>query len=277
MTAAEGVRLLSSLPGGEAFPASVNNEAVDINDAGQILGHLYETGNARGFVRNPDGTVRFLPMPPGAVGVGPLVWGMNEGGDVVGRVNFGEARYHAFLWPAVGGYRDLGDLPGGLDLGTAVPINGRGDIAGDAMVEPDSGVPNSAGQRAVRYLSDGRIVELGVPPGMSDSGVFDMNDLGDVVGRGRLGAFDGLVAILWTSQGEMLDLNDYLDESSRGWTLLSANAINNFGQIVVSGRVDGRYTSALLTPVPESAGLVAAAGLPALLRRRRRAPTPRRS
>ncbi|HZN69507.1 MAG TPA: hypothetical protein VFB66_29805 [Tepidisphaeraceae bacterium] len=255
-TATEGVRLLSSLPGGQPFESPSSTEAVGINDAGQIVGHIRNDSGTRAFIREPDGVIRYLPMPPGAATPGgPFAFGINDRGDVVGRVHFGDGRYRAFLWPAAGGYHDLGDLPGGLEQGTAVAINNRGEIVGSGLGPADPNVPHSAGQQAVRFFEDGRIIDLGVPVGMSDSSAEDINDLGEVVGGSRYGSVSATGAILWTADGTMLDLNKLLDDSALGWTLTSADSINNSGQILVSGQFQGRYAKALLTPVPEPAAV----------------------
>lgn len=50
----------------------------------------------------------------------------------------------------------------------------------------------------------------------------------------------------------MWDLNSLLDESGAGWTLASAQGINNLGQIIGTGFHDGRMAAFILNPVPDS-------------------------
>jgi len=271
-TPAGGVRHLSDLPGGAAFSGAAFSEAVGVNNAGQIVGHVDRDGGTRAFVRNADGTIRYLPVPEGLPAQDAIAFGMNDAGDVVGRVKMADSAYHAFVWPAAGGYRDLGDLPGGLTLGTATHITDRGQILGDAQTDPNPADPQSNGQRGVLFLEDGTIRQLGLLPGMSDSSIRDVNDLGEIVGWSGSGAWTNWRAFVWSEGGGMRNLNDLLDASGAGWTLSLPQAINNSGQIVVVGQFNGQEATALLTPVPEITAATAAAtfGPCFLLWRRRR-------
>jgi hypothetical protein len=72
--------------------------------------------------------------------------------------------------------------------------------------------------------------------------------------------------------GAISDLNDLVPDDS-GWTITRATAINDLGQIVGYGMIDGNEHAFLLTPVPEPATLsLLALGGAALVRRRRVAP-----
>jgi probable HAF family extracellular repeat protein len=256
-TADTGVRLLT-LPSGLS-------EAIAVNDAGQIVGHANGPNSARAFLREPDGTLRWLPFPSGARANGPAAIGMNNLGDVVGRLDIGDGDYHAFFWPAEGGYRDLGDLPGGLIQGAAGKINNRRQILGDALVAPDPNVPGSNGQRAVFFEPDGSIRQIGLLPGMTDSSGRDINDLGEVVGwSGKSGYTEDWRGFVWSEQEGMRDLNDLLDASVQGWTLVEPMAINNTGQILVHGTYNGQPATALLTPVPAPSAVGAACGIMAM-------------
>ena len=161
------------------------------------------------------------------------------------------------MWPAAGGVRLLDDLPAGPIWSEAILMNTRGQVAGSGMNE-------AASQRPVMWTADGRIVDMGLTSGI--------NDAGEIVGwAGRIETVTER-AFVWTESEGMLDLNDLLDDSGAGWTLRSAQAINDSGQILVRGIFDGRFTAALLTPIvpePAATGLLAAAGLTALRRRRR--------
>lgn len=93
-----------------------------------------------------------------------------------------------------------------------------------------------------------------------------------------------LRATLWTSSG-ITDLNTVLDSSGIGWILDEARDINDSGQIVGFGRINGQPHAVLLTfcdscesvvtlpvvpsvPEPETYGLMLT-GLAALLTRTR--------
>ena len=59
-------------------------------------------------------------------------------------------------------------------------------------------------------------------------------------------------AFLYDVKEGMLDLNDYIPTGS-GWELQIAYDINSSGQIVGSGRINGKVHAFLLTPVFEPA------------------------
>ncbi|NIR03362.1 MAG: PEP-CTERM sorting domain-containing protein, partial [Gemmatimonadales bacterium] len=84
----------------------------------------------------------------------------------------------------------------------------------------------------------------------------DINDSGQVVGWSKL-SDTNFRALLWDADGGMSDLNDLLDGSATGWTLASAEGINNLGQIAGVGFHDGQVRAFLLTPVPEPSSALA--------------------
>lgn len=92
---------------------------------------------------------------------------------------------------------------------------------------------------------------------------FGLNDRDEVVGVSKSGRSitRDAVAFLWDQDHGMMDLNTLLDSSNENWKLLSAQDINNVGQIVGFGLYDLDGTGPLpsvqrgflLTPVPEPA------------------------
>jgi probable HAF family extracellular repeat protein len=267
-TPTQGVRQLTSLPGGDVFRRS---NVWDVNGAGQVLGWSSDAQH-RAFVYNPNGTVRVLPLPAEADGLpfeGVEVVRLTEAGDVLGWITYyrgGTHAIHGAVWPAAGGVRLLDDLPGGPIWSAADGMNSRGQIAG-------SGFNETGGQRPVVWAPDGRIVDLGLLPGWAAAGASGINEAGEVVGWAA-GIGSGVDrAFVWTESEGLLDLSTLLDGSGAGWTLNGAQAINDLGQIVVIGSFDGHFTAALLTPVvpePASLGLLGIAALTAGGRRRGR-------
>ena len=79
--------------------------------------------------------------------------------------------------------------------------------------------------------------------GGSYSNAFGINDAGQVVGAANTPNIGPQHAFLY-STGVMIDLNSLLPASS-GWVLDSANAINNSGQIVGTGKHNGVETAFL--------------------------------
>lgn len=149
-----------------------------------------------------------------------------------------------------------------------------GLIGGDARGYYDAA-------HAFVYTPESAPVDLGVLPGFdSFSDALAINDNGQVVGYSW---FDGgpigcsYCAFLYYD-GDIYDLNALTGDSTDGWLLTYAGAINNRGQIIAEGqrRVGYRweYRTFLLTPVPEPSsfatvlsGLAAAVFL--ILRRNR--------
>ena len=100
---------------------------------------------------------------------------------------------------------------------------------------------------------------------LTNMGVFDsrgMNDLGQIVGNGVPTLSIGN-ALLWDN-GQLLDLQSMVNDTADGWTLLSANDINDNGWIVgtaindISGDFHMYVMSPTteVSPVPEAPNLV---------------------
>ncbi len=108
------------------------------------------------------------------------------------------------------------------------------------------------------------VTDLGTLGG-NYSYAYGINANGQVVGDS--GTASGKHAFLYSSS-TMMDLNSLITPSS-GWMLEAATSINDLGQIVGQGYINGQYHAYLLTPVPEptALSLLALGGL-ALARRR---------
>ena len=90
---------------------------------------------------------------------------------------------------------------------------------------------------------------------------FGINDLTQIVGESTAsgGSTRGYI---WDTTLGIRDLNTELASGFQDWTILSANDINNNGQIVGLGQLGGQQFAVLLTPVPEpSAAPLAALGV----------------
>jgi probable HAF family extracellular repeat protein len=199
-------------------------------------------------------------------------------GQVVGWSHVGESaaasRPHAFLWKSfipndfLGSMFDLGDLPGGNDQSVAHGINSRGQVVGEGSVASGPHAflwsPNSPND------TTGTLTDLGDLAGSGGiSSARDINGHGIVVGHSGRTGFER--AFVWMptdpngTTGAMIDLNTLLDPiSSAGWTLKTAEAINDFGQIVGNGLFDpdgpggspAVERAFMLTPIPEPATCV---------------------
>lgn len=133
----------------------------------------------------------------------------------------------------------LGTLPGDRSS-YAQAINNRGEILCNSWSSTDFDDRRSFLVRA------GSIIDLGA---LADGAVVDamaLNNLGHIVGY----AYDveGRQRAFLYFDGAMHDLTEFVKPNT-GWTFLSANAINDRGQIIGSGQINGGHHRAfLLTP-----------------------------
>ncbi len=124
-----------------------------------------------------------------------------------------------------------------LGLGQAQAINNSGVIVG-------SNVNNQS--HAFRY-HDSTLTDLGTLPGYAQSNALDVNEAGLIVGSiNDFAASRDNRAVIFGG-GTVLDLNTLIPSNS-GWTLRIAHSINNRGQIVGDGLINGQYRAFLLTP-----------------------------
>jgi probable HAF family extracellular repeat protein len=149
----------------------------------------------------------------------------------------------------------------GLSMSEAVGLNNTGKVVGyrkewinGSCVDVGSGndcwraVLYDSATKQIQYLGDLRGTYPSGPRGVFGSVASGINDSGDVVGRSGIqdGTYGGDVhAFLKESGQPMIDLNTLIPADS-GWTITSASAINNNGQIAANGYQDGGGQHALL-------------------------------
>jgi probable HAF family extracellular repeat protein len=220
-----------------------NSTATDVNNRGDVVG----AGDRR------DGSTHAVLWRHGRkIDLGTLggrfssATAINDAGQVVGFSQTAAGTLHAFSWRP-GRMTDLGLLKGGF--ARAYDINNRGQIAGESSVDGMNSVPvrwqhrsvtslttrfgqasaiNDRGQIAGFFFgggsflwSQGRITDLGTPPGATVVEAFGINNRGQVVGHTDFDAF------LW--QRDRMTLLPRLTGSTS-----AAYDINNRGQIVGS-------------------------------------------
>jgi probable HAF family extracellular repeat protein len=136
--------------------------------------------------------------------------------------------------------QDLGTLGGSFS--GANGINDLGQVVGG------SGITGDMTAEHAFFYSAGHMLDLGTLGG-SISYATGINNLGQVVGSSSLitGFKPPVYAFLY-SDGKMANLNSLLCPNS-GWTLSAAVSINDAGQIVGDGTLNGQAHAFLLTPV----------------------------
>ncbi len=207
-------------------------EASAINDFGEMVGKTQFVDHTFfvGFFRDPGGTLYLMTdFVPGdyesdAVGIG-----------YAGNLNFAGTTFfpaHAFKFGGETGFIQL------QDLGVESFANGMNTI--NQVV---GAVTTAAWEHAALWQIIA-LTDLGTLGG-TNSRAFDINVSGQVVGSADT-TDEVEHAFIW-QQGVMSDLNDLLAFGS-GWELEAARAINEPGQIVGLGTINGETHAFLLTP-----------------------------
>jgi YD repeat-containing protein len=135
-----------------------NSDAIQINDAGTIIGQSSDADGEFHAVRwDSHGHITELGSPDGQ-GSSPIR--INSRGVVIGDMSDGGGTEHAVRWDARGRFTDLGTLPGGT-FSQAAALNDSGEVVGMAETAADAN-GNMEGH-AVRWDSHGHITDLGTP------------------------------------------------------------------------------------------------------------------
>jgi probable HAF family extracellular repeat protein len=220
--------------GGSASSALVGNPFLYSRKKGMVdLGNL---GGGRGTAEGINdfgivvGTARVASTPAGDI------W------------NIG----HAFVYTGETGILDLNTLTAtaGWELYDAHAINNFGLIVGYGTHTTASG----SGLDAYRFNPWTReVIDLGRFPGGGISYAYDINAKAVAVGAAYLdasGAGNFRAALWLPGQPGALNLNDLIPAGT-GWTLRQATAINNEGQIVGWGYLNGETRAFRLDLVEE--------------------------
>jgi len=163
--------------------------------------------------------------------------------------------FHAFLTASgsvIDSSNDLGSLAGPSGNSYGIAVNSSGQVAGYS--DTLTGYPH-----AFLTSASGAMADLGTLGGAS-SQASGLNDSGLVVGF-SFDASGNQLAFL--SDGTtMFDLNALIGIEAAHWVLVDATAINNLGQIVGTGLLDGVEHVFLLEPTatPEPGGWFLMAG-----------------
>jgi probable HAF family extracellular repeat protein len=215
------------------LPGTSVNSARGLNDSDQVTGSSFLLFGAHAFLWDVTRGMQDLGTLGGSVSNGARV---NVHGQVVGQsIAVDDPSfpiYHAFRYTNGIGMQDLGTLPGtSRTSSSARGINADGDVVGY------SNDPAFGANRAFLYSDRDGMRDLGTLGGRSAL-ANDINDNGEVVGIADLPSGQGH-PFLYSREGGMVDLNSLID-STTGWTLWTAEAINNRGTIVGVATMGGR-------------------------------------
>lgn len=243
------------------LPAGRGSYAAAINTAGQVAGYgdvPYSgyTGYSVGYAWRPflasTGVITDLGLPYGSEGA--QATGINNADAVVGTAsNIGGSGwlYHGAFLSSGGTLAYLGLLSTGTDS-YAEALNGAGHVVGAANTTFRGDTYHAVLWR------DGAAVDLGTLDGAS-SHAYGINAFDQIVGTATTarGAFH---AFLYRD-GAMIDLNSVLPTGST-WTLTEARGINDAGQIVGTGTINGQEHAFLLTLAPLASSTATATTAP---------------
>jgi len=219
--------ILGTLGGGQS-------RAYGINDSGQVTGYSdIASGNSveHAFIFK-DGV--FTDIGAALVSAETLAFTINASGQVAGFASSNTSTRGAFLY-------DNGFFLFFQQRGGAEDVNDRGEVVG-GMGGNDDG-----SGRAFLY-SHGAVQDLGMLNGGTYARAFAINNLGQIVGVSGPSFFfsDGQRAFIY-SGGVMQDLNALIP-TVPDRVLTSAADINDAGQIVANGQINGEDHGFLLTP-----------------------------
>jgi probable HAF family extracellular repeat protein len=217
--------------------------AQGINDAGQIVGISADSNNITHAFESAGGSMTDLGSFPGSFDYSNA-FGINNLGAITGYSATAQDVYEAFLYDG-GSLQPLGTLGGTRSRGFA--INDSDQVVGASFVD-------DIHERAFLW-HNGSLTDLGVTAGAVTSQALDINNGGHVVGTLVLESSGALNRGFIYRDGQMIDLNTLIEPSS-GWVLRDAQGINDRGQIVGFGEINGQQHAYLLTPVPEPSTLI---------------------
>ncbi len=212
--------------------SSKYTSAYNINDNGQIL--VSEGDPSQTMVYSIWGGHN--PVKVGGDMEIKYASDINDSGQVIGETELGTP----YIWNM---YNDSTELISSIK-GTATDINDSGEVVGTKTADvTKSGEVIDTGEEQAYLYKDGEVIELGYVGVGTSSEAYAINEEGVIVGTSNGNAF------VWSADSGMLNLNDLLPDGSE-WTNLSvASDINDLGQIVGWGTINGETHAFLISEI----------------------------
>ena len=249
---------LGTLTNGTTGASGDSSTAYDINQNGDVVGNADIPNDAGSFMpfhaflyRDVSGIQdlgTFTTAYPQWQNGYSIAYDINIHGQVVGIAHDSSWAFLPFIYDETKGMqeltRDSNYLTGEW---YAVAINDSGQIGGHVIAATNQSLP------FYWQNSSAEPIQVTMPSGFPYGEIYGVNESGQMVG------------LMWDSEGEeavehafifdtekgIRDLNNLLDPQT-GWTLTFARDINNSGQIVGYGEVNGERRGFILTPIPPS-------------------------
>jgi probable HAF family extracellular repeat protein len=207
----------------------------DINNRSEVVGRKFEGFGVPHAVLWTNGRTLELGT---LGGTGSAALRITDAGVVVGWSEAAKSQ-HAFAWTAGTGMRDLGTLDGKATSSSgAEGVNDLGEIVGASFSQ------KLLTTHAV-YFGPKGVLDLGTFGGFSEA--FDINRWGQVVGDSFDATGKDRPFITELGSGQLVDLNSLIPPNT-GWYIGIPRGINDAGQIVGSGAINGQEHGYLLTP-----------------------------
>lgn len=220
--------------------------AHDINNSGVVVG-ISSNGVASRATMWVNGQASDLGSVDGLTTTTARAWGLNDANSAVG-YSRRDAVSQATLWRPSQAPLNLGSLQPD-SFSQAYAINASGVIVGSAVAgQTGSGTDITQAVRWTVAGNDVSVQALG-SLGRTFSEAKDINAAGQIVGYATNTSGSPQRAFIWLGD-TMFDLNSFIDAAT-GFTLATAEGINDRGDIVGWGTVGGLTHAYVLQAVPE--------------------------
>lgn len=205
----------------DLVPKSNYSEGYSINKSGDVVGYVRVNEEDHAFVYTND--TNQMTALGAFTGISAYAYDINDEGDIVGAFKNAEGTFRAFRYTRQQAAADYFSALNGAPS-KAQAINNNGQVVGYYLLA-------SGKQRAFLYENE-TLIDLGTLPGDTQSGALDINDQGQIVGYSINSNGASMRPFLYEN-GQMKELSSML--ATTGWTLQTATAINNRGEITGTG------------------------------------------